>query len=102
MNLDVLKISSCVGSGHCCKQAPCPFGEWDAEKQQCQFLEVAQEVDGVEIHRCGKYDEIIRQKSADLSPAFGAGCCQLLFNTTRSNVLRLAAAGRISLPYGSG
>ena len=28
----------CVRSGYCCKQAPCPFGEWDRDKNQCKYL----------------------------------------------------------------
>jgi hypothetical protein len=100
MHLSVLKTKPCVGSGQCCKHAACGFGEWDAKKHQCKFLEVAKVVDEVEIFRCGKYAEIIGQPSSEVSPAFGSGCCQSLFNTNRQRILRLVGEGRIDLPHG--
>jgi hypothetical protein len=47
----------------------------------------------VERYRCGKYKEIVEHPFAHpfahVSPAFGAGCCQPLFNTQRNTILRL-------------
>lgn len=85
-----LPVSQCVRSGFCCKQAPCGFGTWDADRRQCKHLEVEAEIaPGVFVHRCGIYDQIKDQPGADVSPAFGAGCCSPLFNTARSRIIRL-------------
>jgi len=109
MRLDIFSTQACVGfgqpcvgSGHCCKSSACGFGEWDAEKHQCRFLEVAQVIDDVEIYRCGKYEEISGTPGAELSPAFGAGCCQSMFNTNRERILRLVGEARIDLSHGPG
>jgi len=32
----------CLRSSHCCKTTACRFGEWDAAKHQCRFLEVSE------------------------------------------------------------
>ena len=70
-----LKNISCVRSGYCCKQAPCHYGEWDAHKSQCAFLEGER----VGEYRCGKYAEIISLDPDQLhAPAFGHGCCSSL------------------------
>jgi len=80
-------MSACVGSGHCCKTAPCPFGAPD-ETGGCRFLVVwDQRGTKAERYRCGKHDEIIGQPGADLVPAFGAGCCSPLFNERRAQIL---------------
>jgi hypothetical protein len=100
MKLSVVKTDACVGSGLCCKTGNCGWGEWDVEKKQCKSLEVAQVVDGVEIHRCGKYAEIVGKPTSEVSPAFGAGCCMSLFNTNRERVFGLVRKERIALPYG--
>jgi hypothetical protein len=83
----------CVGSGLCCKTAPCPFGTWDQERRQCAYLEAACEVDGTTIYRCGHYETISRQPGANISPAFGAGCCMPLFNSNRARIVRVIAKG---------
>ena len=80
---------ACVRSGHCCKQAPCPFGEWNEAKTQCAHLEG----DRPGEYACGVHDEIQGQPGADLMPAFGAGCCSPL-NTDR-RVLHLKRTGSI-------
>lgn len=80
-------MSACVGSGYCCKKAPCGFGEAD-ETGGCRFLVVWQQSETtIERYRCGKYAEIIGRPGAELSPAFGAGCCSPLFNTRRDAIL---------------
>ena len=79
---------SCVQSGFCCKQAPCPYGEWDAVKQQCKYLE---EHDNGIQYNCGKYAEILARPQSEWAgvPAFGAGCCNSLFNEDRDRILEL-------------
>ena len=59
----------CINSGWCCKQGPCAFGTWDAERHQCQHLTAD--------HKCGIYEEIISRPENEWywNPAFGAGCC---------------------------
>lgn len=80
-------IHRCLGSGYCCKKAPCGFGEAD-ETGGCRFLVVWQQsATSSERYRCGKYGEIVERPDADISPAFGAGCCSPLFNTRRSEIL---------------
>lgn len=79
--------SPCVGSGFCCKRAPCGYGEPD-ETGGCRFL-VPWDNDDLEIprYRCGKYEEIRQDPLSWISPAFGAGCCSSLFNEDRSRIL---------------
>lgn len=76
----------CVNSGYCCKQAPCPFGSWNAEKHQCNSLKG----DKPGNYECEKYDFIMTQPyGREVSPAFGAGCCSPL-NTDRRELIQLA------------
>lgn len=71
----------------CCKTAPCGFGEAD-ETGGCRFLVAWKNDDlSVERYRCGKYEEIVGKPGADMSPAFGAGCCQPMFNERRNDIL---------------
>jgi len=81
------QASPCVGSGMCCKKVPCSFGEPD-ETGGCRYL-VTWEDDELETerYRCGKYDEIKDHPMAHFTPAFGAGCCQPLFNERRMEIL---------------
>ena len=81
---------SCVGSGFCCKQAPCPFGEATApDNPACKHLkEVPQDVGKQSRYTCGIYDYIITQPDWENAPAFGAGCCSSLFNPDRERILR--------------
>ena len=60
----------CRHCGQCCRMGNCAFGEYDPIRKQCRFL--------TESNLCGKYEEIINSPPeccADVSPAFGAGCC---------------------------
>lgn len=76
-----------MGSGFCCKTAPCGFGEADAGGG-CLYLVVWQQSETTaERYRCGKYAEIVGRPGAELSPAFGAGCCSPLFNGRRDAIL---------------
>ena len=68
----------CINSGYCCRQAPCPFGTWDAARHQCAFLTAD--------NKCQKYDEILASGQGAMSPAFGAGCCSPM-NPTRQALL---------------
>lgn len=96
-------MSACVGSGMCCKKAPCAFGESISSTDHgCRFLEVHSVVQDVEIYRCGKYSEIAGQPFADINPAFGAGCCQSLFNDNRARILSLIRSGATPPPFRAG
>lgn len=81
-------MGSCVGSGFCCKTAPCFFGQTNGVTTACVHLELwtPTELD-VPRYRCGIYEIIRRQPGAELSPAFGAGCSSVLFNVDRDRVL---------------
>jgi len=78
----VLK-NECCHCGYCCKKTPCGWGEWNETKTQCVFLTGNEPGE----YRCGRYHQIKDQPTADLSPAFGAGCCSSLFNGDRDSVL---------------
>lgn len=82
-------FAPCVGSGMCCKKAPCPFGEAGPDGG-CIYLEERERLAGnVVVYRCGRYEWIQKQPGADFSPAFGAGCCQPLFNENRRAILKV-------------
>lgn len=83
---------ACVRSGFCCRQAVCPFGEWDAVAHQCRFLVVQERQGAAAFHGCSKYDEIAalpRKFGAAISPAFGGGCSSTMFNKQRMTNLRV-------------
>ena len=86
--LDLDHRRPCVGSGHCCKRGPCGYGEADPKTGACTSLVLWEDAVGnVERYRCGKYEEISKQPTANVMPAFGEGCCQPLFNQARTRVL---------------
>jgi hypothetical protein len=87
------QVSPCVGSGLCCKTAPCPYGQWDELRKQCSSLEIAHQGDGFEIYRCGQYEHIRQQPGSEWVPAFGAGCCMTLFNANRQRIIRVLREG---------
>lgn len=76
----------CVRSGFCCKKAPCPYGEWNAEKTQCKELVG----DRPGEYACGIIDRIKTYPGWEIVPAFGGGCSSTLFNPDRDAVLRRA------------
>ncbi len=76
---------TCVRSGYCCKQRPCPFGTAD-DSGACVHL-VPDPASTAGQYLCAKYEEIRRQPGAELSPAFGAGCSSTMFNRDRELVL---------------
>lgn len=79
---------SCVGSGHCCKTAPCPFGV-RLESGACAFLVPWPEVSVETIrYRCDRYDEIVGLPGSEHVPAFGQGCSSPLFNVERQAIVR--------------
>jgi len=71
-----LKTSPCVQCGYCCSKSVCQFGAWDADRGQCEFL--------TEDKKCAMYDRIKDFPEAQISPAFGAGCCSAMFNGVRA------------------
>jgi len=78
----------CVGSGFCCKQAPCSYGKPVPGGRQCAYLELWEQTETVAPrYRCGKYEEIAASPGSDFSPAFGAGCSSTLFNQERDAIL---------------
>jgi hypothetical protein len=78
------KFIPCVRCGFCCKKCACGYGEWDAERHQCKSLAAI----GDGTYNCALYDEIVKDPSSEISPAFGAGCCMALFNDDRDAILR--------------
>jgi hypothetical protein len=77
----------CVGSGFCCKVAPCPFGT-AGESGGCVHLVpwAASELRAPR-YRCGIHAEIVKDASSEVSPAFGAGCSSTMFNEPRRAIL---------------
>lgn len=82
--------SSCVGSGMCCKRAPCQFGKVTGpDNLTCVYLKAIDTNYGQHPrYTCGIYHQIIGQPGWELSPAFGAGCCSSLFNADRDAIIR--------------
>ena len=82
-------VRPCVGSGYCCKQAPCPFGEAVPGGTRCVHLVVWEQTETEATrYRCEKYEEILAAPGGgSFSPAFGAGCSSSLFNTDRDAIL---------------
>ena len=80
----------CVGSGFCCKSAPCPFGKrTSVTDPSCAYLVQIQVQEGNHPrYTCGIYEYIITQPGWETAPAFGAGCCSALFNEDRSAIIR--------------
>ena len=60
-------LPGCLRCGYCCKTAACSFGEGEP----CRYL-VGK---GPGDYECGLYDLIVEQPDAEVTPAFGAGCC---------------------------
>jgi hypothetical protein len=79
----------CVGSGFCCKQAPCPYGERAPGTGWCIHLAPWQD-DHLPLprYRCGRYEYIRQQPGSEWVPAFGAGCSSPLFNSDRDRIVR--------------
>lgn len=79
----------CVGSGFCCKEAPCPYGSRDPATGWCIHLEPWKD-DTLDVprYRCGRYEFIQTQPGSEWVPAFGAGCCMPLFNDDRDRIVR--------------
>lgn len=95
MSNDYAERRPCVGSGFCCKQAPCGYGEAAPGSRACIHL-VPWEGDdlGAPRYRCGRYEFIRTQPGAEWSPAFGAGCSSPLFNRDRDRILSLLVKRR--------
>lgn len=78
----------CVGSGFCCKTAPCPFGEVTSPTNRACNKLVQIEAPGHPRYICGIAQEIVQQPGWEVAPAFGAGCCMTLFNEDRRAILQ--------------
>lgn len=79
----------CVGSGLCCKTAPCAYGEAAPGSRACRYLERwKDDTISVPRYRCGRYAFIVQQPGHEWMPAFGAGCCMPLFNRERDAIVR--------------
>lgn len=99
--LDVIQPAQpCVGSGLCCQKGPCGFGERTSPTDPvCKHLEVRATHGDVTVYQCGKHDEIVRDPTSVLSPAFGEGCCMPLFNAARRRIIQLINSGEMERPY---
>ena len=86
---DGYKASPCVGSGFCCKKAPCGFGEpvSDTDRSCIHLVEVEQQDGKHPRYTCGIFEQIIGQPGWEHSPAFGAGCCAVIGNRDRQNII---------------
>jgi hypothetical protein len=73
-------IKTCVRCGYCCTVAPCTFGTYNEIKKQCSYL--------TDNNECEIYDEIIKNSSCNLSPAFNTGCSSTLFNSRREEKIK--------------
>lgn len=83
--------SPCLASGFCCHQVPCTHGESISPSEPaCRFLVPWEVPPGPALkaprYRCGKAEEIMRDPTAHVTPAFGAGCCSPLFNEERQAI----------------
>lgn len=88
----------CIGSGYCCKKAPCAFAvarrypieHWLDGGKGCPDL---REIDG--RYWCGLYLDAAGPKKKLIKEelAIGAGCCSSM-NSTRQEMLKRAGKGR--------
>ena len=83
-------MADCVRCGYCCR-TPCGFGEVDPDTGACRHLEPVNQMQFV----CGIADEIRRDPSSAVSPAFGAGCCSSLCNRHRDAVVQYLSLRRL-------
>jgi len=86
-------VKACVNSGECCRAAPCGFGRWNADKTACEHL--AFDKDG--LSSCGIYEDVIKDPTSVVSPAYGSGCCRTLFNEQREIIIRERYEGIIPM-----
>lgn len=86
--IDLFPVRPCVGSGFCCKRAPCEHGTWNEARSQCAHLQVVRTMEnGAEVHACGLYDQIVSTFGPNAYPYFGAGCCSPMFNENRIAII---------------
>ena len=93
--------TACVGSGFCCKTAPCYLGMRYATKKytindhECEYLTKVGD-----IYRCGLYlkaDDEMKVKISN-ALAFGGGCSSTLFNPERERLIRKMSRSGSSSP----
>jgi len=78
-------IKPCLGSGRCCIQSPCGYGEWNSDSSACRYLEPPNEIG---MRGCGRYEWIVENvPDYQFYPAFGSGCGSGMFNTLRDAIL---------------
>ena len=83
--LDGFYVKPCLGSGTCCIQAPCAYGEWNDDKTKCKYLEPPNEIG---MRGCGRYEWIIENVPGyEYYPAFGSGCGSNIGNVLRTKIL---------------
>ena len=89
-------MGACLRSGYCCKQAPCPFGKpVSLTDRSCAYLGGK----SVGKYFCTVYEQILEgmpDNKADVSPAFGSGCCSPM-NSERQGIIGEAYARNKSL-----
>jgi hypothetical protein len=78
----------CVQCGYCCTVGPCPYGLWDHERKQCQWLNDPNELGQ---RTCAKYYKINVPGSF---MAFGDGCSSTLCNTQRNKIVKKLAESK--------
>lgn len=78
-----MKVKACVRSGECCKASPCGFGRWNSERTQCASLGGSTPGE----YYCSLYEDIVKDPTSSVSPAFGSGCCRGLFNESRQKLI---------------
>jgi len=78
--MNELPISPCVRSGYCCKKSAC----WAGQMGRDGCIHLVGPKPGQ--YKCAIAHWIKKQRGAEVSPAFGAGCCSPL-NTTRREVV---------------
>ena len=69
-------MHKCIHCGFCCRQGPCGFGENKPNSKACIHL--------TPDNLCSIYRKIKNHPTADISPAFGAGCCSGLNSDRRA------------------
>lgn len=78
-------IRPCVGSGFCCTQRPCMFGEFNEDKSACKYLLPPNEHGQ---RGCGRVDWIKENVCGwEVHPAFGQGCSSPIGNPARDKII---------------
>lgn len=76
----------CYRCGVCCKEKPCRYGQWDADRHQCSYLAINQQTAAYTTYRCEKYTEIVQLETGKPLPVFGNGCRNTMYNQDREKI----------------